>query len=406
MKHLKLTPLDTLFFRDGRPFNAGETGQMEVGSVFPPSANTVVGCLRAAFAKELGWNGHGAWDSAIIGKLGNGPKLEPLMFQEPYLLKDEECLFPVPAHLLAAYENEKMAHLTFLRPSDEALECDLSAIQPSIEAESKNPLQRVTEFFSPNSETVSIRKVRLPETLPVVSEGENVTGFKPLGQAYLTLMGMQQVLVGEKPALEDIIVAKDLWSSEARIGIQRNNKTRTTEEGALYQVAQTRLTPGVSLGMGVSGYEGDIPQSATLGGESRMAWLEPVEGWSLPEKPALVPDGDVLRYVVVLLTPTQLTGWHTPGSKLADLPGIIVSACVGKPVLIGGWDSVKRAPKDLQAYLPAGSVFFMEVRADDPESNSENSLENSLKAIQNKHNTHIGTSTDWGYGQIFIGVWP
>ena len=70
MKYLKLTPLDTLFFRDGRPFNAGETGQMEVGSVFPPSANTVVGCLRAAFARELGWDGRGSWHDTITEKLG------------------------------------------------------------------------------------------------------------------------------------------------------------------------------------------------------------------------------------------------------------------------------------------------------------------------------------------------
>jgi CRISPR-associated protein Cmr3 len=401
VKHLKLTPLDTLFFRDGRPFNAGETGQMEVGSVFPPSANTVVGCLRAAFAKELGWDGRGAWNGAITKKLGDGDALSPLTFQGPYLLKDGECLFPVPAHLLAAHENEQMAHLTFLRPSDEALECDLSALQPADETQSKNLIQKAANFFSPNSEDTNpnTRKVRLPETLPVVAEGKSVTGFKPLGQAYVTLRGMQQVLAGEKPALEDIIAAKDLWTSETRIGIQRNNTTRTTEEGALYQVAQTRLAPGVSLGMRVTGYEGDIPQSATLGGESRMAWLEPTDCWQPPMTPEfkLEGDDDVLRYMVVLVTPAQLTGWQTPGGKLADLPGTIVSACVGKPVLIGGWDSVKRAPKDLQAYLPTGSVFFVEAKKAD---------QSQLETIQKRHNTHIGESTNWGYGQIFIGVWP
>ena len=179
-----------------------------------------------------------------------------------------------------------------------------------------------------------------------------------------------------------------------RIGIQRDNASRTTQEDALYQVAYTRLAQGVSLGMQVDGYTGNIPDVATLGGESRMAWLEPTESWSIPEVPDLKLEGDVLRYIVVLVTPAQLTGWQTPGGKLADLPGTIVSACVGKPVLIGGWDSTKRAPKDLQPYLPAGSVFFMEASTSD------------AKAIQDAHDTKIGTSTDWGYGQIFIGVWP
>ncbi|MEW6637748.1 MAG: type III-B CRISPR module-associated Cmr3 family protein, partial [Actinomycetota bacterium] len=52
MNYYRLEPLDTLFFGDGSPFNAGETGQMEVEGTFPPSPTTVVGALRAAFARE------------------------------------------------------------------------------------------------------------------------------------------------------------------------------------------------------------------------------------------------------------------------------------------------------------------------------------------------------------------
>jgi CRISPR/Cas system CMR-associated protein Cmr3 (group 5 of RAMP superfamily) len=39
-------PIDTLFFRDGAPFNAGETGFIK--SIFPPTPQTGYGFSRAA----------------------------------------------------------------------------------------------------------------------------------------------------------------------------------------------------------------------------------------------------------------------------------------------------------------------------------------------------------------------
>lgn len=365
MTHIKLTPLDTLFFRDGSPFNAGETGQMEVSSVFPPNASTVVGCLRAAFARELDWsekNGR-RWSTDIAKKLGDGADLCPLEFTGPYLLHNNQLLFPVPSHLLAkgkdkAQGNQQatdaeddsedaIEHLTFLRPG-EALHTDIGLVQ-------------------------------LPSTQP------DEQGFKNLGQAYVTSAGMSRILQGHLPDKTAIITAKNLWHSETRIGIHRDDKSRTTKEDALYQAVHTRLARGVSLGMGVSGYDGNIPKLATLGGESRMVWLEEDTTWHFPEAP-LEPRKDTLHYTVIFITPAQLSGdgWQKPKGTLPGLPGHIVSACVGKPVLIGGWFSgdkedntennsenntetkrYQRGSRPLEPFLPAGSIFFMEASASD-----------------------------------------
>jgi CRISPR-associated protein Cmr3 len=48
----RFTPLDTLFFRDGRPFNAGETVWLE--SLFPPSGRTLQGVIRSAIIEYSG----------------------------------------------------------------------------------------------------------------------------------------------------------------------------------------------------------------------------------------------------------------------------------------------------------------------------------------------------------------
>jgi CRISPR-associated protein Cmr3 len=354
VRYVRLCPLDTLFFRDGSPFTAGETGQMEVRGVFPPSPMTVVGALRAAFARELGWTG-GPWGQAQKDALGNGDALGSLRFYGPYLAKDGQPLFPAPLHLLEAKGKEGAKDtLTFLKPSDKELTSDLG-------------------------------QVRLPEP-----QDRETKGFKPLEDAYLKPEAMQAVLKGELPDAKGIVRSKELWQNEARVGIRRDDESRTTKEDALYQTAHVRLARGVSLVMGVEGYDGNIPGLATLGGESRMVGLEDIPGFKLPEAPSVSN-----RYTVTLLTPGRFKddGWKEPGGKLADLPGTVVSACVGKPVMIGGWDSEAKKPKKLTPHLPAGSVWFMEASSGD------------LETVAKMHGKHIGEKSEWGYGQILIGAW-
>jgi CRISPR-associated protein Cmr3 len=126
-----------------------------------------------------------------------------------------------------------------------------------------------------------------------------------------------------------------------------------------------------------------------------MVWVETTENITLPQPPALQPDGNTLRYTVTLVTPAAPTDerWRQAGVALFGLPGTVASACVGKPQMIGGWNSIKREPLPLRAHLPAGSTFFMEADASE------------LSAVQQRHGEHIGEMTSWGYGQILIGAW-
>ncbi|MBX6764238.1 MAG: type III-B CRISPR module-associated protein Cmr3 [Rubrobacteraceae bacterium] len=351
MRYYLLEPLDTLFFRDGSPFNAGETGQMEVLGTFPPSPTTVVGALRAAFARELGWTG-GEWNGKIKERLGDGADLGPLRFSGPYVTKGKEILFPAPLHLLRSGGD-----LAYLEPGEAVLSTDIG-------------------------------EARLPEV------GTKIKGLKPLKNAYLTREGMEKALRGEPPAPEDIFESSELWSSESRVGIQRDPKSRTTLEDALYQTTHVRLRKGVALAAGVEGYDKEAPSLLTLGGESRMASLEQHEV-SLPEVPGIEPGGGRLRYTATLITPARIedNGWREPGGALPGLPGRVVSACVGKPVMIGGWDTEKKVPLPLEPYLPPGSTWFMEAEATE------------LDNVKEMHTGHIGDKSEWGYGQILIGGW-
>jgi CRISPR-associated protein Cmr3 len=366
MKHYKLTPLDTLFFRGGQPFNAGETGQIEVAGQFPPPPATAVGAMRAALARANGWNEkEKTWSQELKAVLGDGDHLGQLKFHGSYLLKNNDPLFPMPLHVLGKTEKtdngeKEQMHFTRLKPGAE----------------------RKTD----------IGKVRLPEIV-----NQNIKGFKALESRWLTKSGMEKVLAGAEPDENDVLKQACLWQTENRVGIQRDPNSKTTKDNALYQTAHVRLAKDVALAISMDGLSKEWePQSpAPLGGETRQAWIEGIEPLLLPAMPELKAANGKVHYTATLITPAKLTGngWRLPNGEIEGLAGQIVSACIGKPVLIGGWDSLKHQPKALEPYLPAGSTFFMEA--------DESGVEN----IKQQHGKHIGEKSNWGYGQILIGVW-
>lgn len=382
---------DVLFFRDGRPFNQGDPAQMAIRSLFPPHPTTAVGALRAALARGLGWGGAGPWGKDITGKyitetLGNGPDLKQagLQFRGPYLVHGlAGPLFPAPAILVREVSGER--RLRRLGPGAARM-CDL----------------RDDEH------------VRL--AAPVDAKGK----VKPVGGAWLTTEGMQRVLNGGVPARTEIYLAGEdeddvegcLFAREVRIGLARNARTRTAEQGALYTAGFIRpQAAGEGVGMIIAAHsEHALPQPASpipFGGEGRFAWLETSDDHAvtLPQAPERFKTRNGrLLYTVTLITPAHLPDrWPRPGDPLPGLPGTIVCACHERPVMVGGWASrhFKQngwGPQPLKAMLPAGSTWFLDV--DDGEVDDA-----ADAAIRKLNGTHIGDRQDWGYGEILIGTW-
>jgi CRISPR-associated protein Cmr3 len=366
MTTLVLHPLDTLFFRDGRPYNQDDPGQVEAASLFPPYPPTVVGAIRAATARAMGWPGS-PWDVAALGdgvdwQSGDG-SLGPLRFSGPYIMRNGEPLYPAPLNLVAG----KGADLiTYLAPSGEALNTDIGA-------------------------------VRLPAPM---KEGQ---GLKPLEGRSLNAKAMARALSGAELRSKQVVCGSCLSQAEPRIGILRDTVRRTTVERALYAAGHVRPAQDVALAVEVEGLPDVVfgENLASLGGESRGVWIEQRDdGIQLPHAPNLAPDRDgALRYTVVVVTPADLDDeWPGPGERLAGsageaLPGRIVSACTGRAVMVGGWDGTARGPLPLRPLVPAGSIWFLEAGADEAE------------AARSWHGRAIGRSTGWGFGRVLIGRW-
>ena len=368
MTDVQLLPVDTWFFRDGTPFTADSAPQENVGSLFPPHPPTVVGALRAALALGRGWSGRGSWPREICDVLGDGPEdLGMLSLDGPFLLRDEQPLFRAPRHLLGTSDSDGWKPTTFLRPGC-PVECDLGIA------------------------------VRLPEA---VTTQQNWWKLKAGNGQWLTLDGMKAVLRGCPPRGKDVVPSECLWSDELRIGLERDDNSRTAREGMLYSTRHVRLRRGVALGVRIAG----LPQGWTLpfdqllslGGESRLAECRQWKADVVLDAP-LAKIKTAGKVAVVALSPIELEQDICLGRKPLDALGNarVVSACLDRPQRIGGWDSLKRRPLPLRSVLPPGSVLFCEIPS--PERFEAVAAGDGV--------VRIGRRQEWGFGLAALGVWP
>lgn len=388
---ITLSPIDAWFFRDGRPYNAAESNQTDVVSLFPPPATTLVGAIRAGLARSKDWNGTSNWTSnpelaEVLGK--DFEDLGKLSFCGPFLLREKssqaELLYPMPLHVLGKTKKFNGGNEPIWQP-----QC----------------------LLTPDSETTccDLGDIGLLVTSAVLATPFEKDGLKEPSSQWVTQAGLELILNGQLPQPAHVIESRDLWRHEVRVGLERCESTRTTKEGALYSPRFVRLKPGVSLVMSVTGLPDgwQVPTLLPLGGEGRLADCREFKPDAATD--FSVPNG-TLNVAVTLLTPLLPPDSEDKHSGRVAVPEpgqhffgcentTVVSACVGKPQTLGGWDSLNRRPLDLRPVIPAGSVWFIKVgdEISDPEA---------LRNFIDRAKRGFGIKTTYGFGQVALGVWP
>lgn len=353
----ELTPCDAWFFRDGRPMNRGEDAR-GVTSLFPPSAETIVGAFRAALARGQGWAGRGDWSRDIKNVLGDGfDELGQVSFRGPLLSRNGEPLFPCPRHLLLGKEDNQPK--SWLSPG-ESTWCDLGDA------------------------------VCLPLPPPREEGGDRLAESDG---HFLTLTGFKQVLEGQLPEPSELLKADSLYVFETRVGILRDEVTRTVGDNSLYNPTFVRLKTGVGLLVGLAGLPRgwEVPALLPVGGESRMARCYRLN--ESPLKELFNPsDGNLLLSITPLISQSQ--DWHGPGpgeeAALLDtsIRGKVATVTCDRPLLVPGWDSLKGHPRDQLLAIPPGAVWWL-------------SNQDSVSGIQ-----QIGKRCRHGYGLVISAATP
>lgn len=376
----QFTAADSLFFGAGKPMNAGESAWID--SQFPPTGLTLQGAIRTAIlycndadidAFTKGLKCLKEHTVSLQAEIGDAKGMGKLELTGPFLHDNGKLLFPVPLDLMSNAQH----HRVLLKPAAEAISCDLGNIR-----------------------------------LPTI-EGK---GYKVLENRYVNHSDMAKLLNGEISEIELIPLFTDnpedkaLADKEPKIGLARDNLTRNSLEGMLFAIAPVRPRQGVSLRMRVQGIEPKhLPKKAflqKLGGEGKLARIcVSDEDITMPAV-QITPVGETLCFKLVFTQPALMPvdGWLPDGfvqsakkegwaGQLNYCQVTLISACIGKPVKLGGWDLNQHQSKTHQAYIPAGSVYFFEAQAKDKE------------AILQLHDTKLGDNRQYGFGHVLVGRW-
>lgn len=345
---LFLQPNDTFFFRDGRPFTKGE--QSEGHAIFPPLPSTVLGALRSTYIAEFG--DLPLFDSGgMQNTIGTPESLcDAIRLRGVFLASNRDSqldmFFPVPLDLVYKKAEERTRNIP------------LHALTPA----SKN--------FTSNDTSNTILAWSNSESIDSDADG------------LLDMVDIEQYLE-KAPTDLQLISRTTLIEREPKIGIARSGNTLSSEDHMLYRMNMSRFKNSDGIYGFVADYECNksLPKAGgllKLGGEGKSFIYQDidrdVDSLSSHLDTVRVSIKSTGKFKLYFATPTifkngWLPLWLTSGTFLGEYPLRgkppislrLITAAVGKPVTIGGWNMVKGEAKPTYRAVPAGSVYYFEL---------------------------------------------
>jgi len=362
--HIKITPFDTLFFRDGRPLEANT----DAFSKFPPSPETFYGAIRSAIILQQNISLDEFYNSNDSLNEEIGTKNEPgnLLIKGPILMKEGLRYFPLPIDLLYDNEGKSLYELS--------LKSDLP-------------------FFSNSPNIKYLLFNEFPENLE----------YK---QFFISEFDLLNYLNGTTPGISEENNSYFFFKSDFRMGNRLKQSQKIVDEGALFSFEHIQLTENQMLNDKTSIYLKTnsklLEESGLLrlGGESKAAkydTIEEIEEICINEE-TLQSINDSKKFKLYFATPAIFDcGWYSKWMKDGNYQNVkleLIGATVGKYDSFGGWDLVKRCPKDSYRTVPAGSVYYFKI--------TEGTAEDVLKLFNSKNISDFGKDK-FGFGLTYIG---
>jgi len=362
----KIKPLDTLFFRDGRPFSMG--AETWANPIFPPYPSTVYGAIRTWLIFERG-SLKEFEEGKFKEELGTPSGKGNLKIKGPLICLDNNLYFPVPFDCLqkkGAPRSEKN-NLFYI-------DC---INKPEIFI-SYYPLERIL---------INKNDFELEEC-----------------NEFLDINSLKDYLKGHEKQLE-FTEKKEIFSYEKKTGIKRSRKTLSSEEGYLYKIPMIKLKNKASLFVEIDGLS-RYPEEGLLqiGGEGKTAKIEKIKNYD-PLKTLKYMDFEFENKIfkIYLATPAifekgWLPKWINDKSTFeGNHNGIklkLMACSIGKYNLIGGWDLANKRPKPMYKAVPPGSVYYFKILDDTP-------AEKIKEVFHFKNISDI--NLEEGFGLSFVG---
>lgn len=378
MIRIDIEPIDTLFFRDSRSFNAGVDNSAEFNY---PSPLTFFGAIGSLILSKMNSSELESFfeqksNHLLLGEYNSQLKKSRLRIKGPFLHINKKIYFPPPANLWKHGGKIKISC-----PDENNVKWDI-----------KNE---------------NIRSLKIPENSEYELLNENISENFVI-----------EYLSNDKDYLTPDMLHKAndyFYSYETRYGTALSKESKTGIEHHLYRgvhlrfkddlEGKTRTKSGFTLF--ADGIESkDIPDDMiTLGGERRNASIQKTDDYPSFPKQQNVLDKVIKkkRFFIYLITPSIFkSGWlFDYPSGYGDLK--LVGAAINKPSYVSGWiNSVpggRGKPRPMKKTVPAGSVYFFE--ADKWDEEKINNFYNDYHF--NKSLSHEYPCAGFGIG--LIGSW-
>ena len=305
---LEISPLDSLFFRDGRAFTMGQDN-LARSRIWPP-ISTIVGALRAQYFRANP-NEFEHVDTENDKTLG-------MMVRGIYFQHGDKTFCPMPRDLVT---DAHKGHI------------------PQI--------HKVPDDVTWSSE------YRYYLRSEIKSKGIDAE------KGLISVSDLVSYLKGSSTQFE-VVNLDDLICKEHKVGIAIDKDFRTAKDKHLYSIEMInyksdrgRLSILVDLDLADSQIEGSEfdGQIIKLGGEGRLAEAKVINiGRDIKKLKALAPPPDDEIVKIYNLTPL-------PKEVLSEIE--VVMSVTGRSGWVGGFDMVKRQPKPMKYLIPRGSVHYV-----------------------------------------------
>jgi CRISPR-associated protein Cmr3 len=357
-KTIELEALDTLFFRDGKPFTMGEDTWAE--GIFPPLPSVVYGALRTAYFSE------------DIERFKTIKK------------KDDSALLRITSYCF-----KYGSRIYFPMPLDL-----IEVVSPT-----KNGPRKELHFLKLNKPDERSFASNMPTSHSLQPDTDN---FDVVENGIVNSLDLANYLA-VRISSADYHSLNDFTFLEPKVGIGLNKDTRTANDGQLYRVGMRRLDQ-LSFVVGFEFEQLDnIPAMIRLGGEGKAVQCQSIESKEIRQKISIpMPLIVGKRFKLYLATPALFTDGWKPSWMTTDYSehnGIkirLLAAAVGKAVPVGGFDIRKSGPKAMRKAVPAGSVYYLEL-----EHETDNTRLEEL--FHQKSISEIAGSQLQGFGITFVG---
>lgn len=367
---IEISALDTLFFRDGKPFSMGENHWTD--SIFPPNMSTIYGAIRSAFFSE---------NMDMFYHLKKEKKLNTE--EDPTRkLCIKNMLYKINSGYNKGYYYSMPLDLVGLKDT-----FDKKTSAEENKLYTVYPLKLIKNIYLDSLPLKYI--LHFDEHVKMVTDG------------LLAETRIDKYINGEIDKLE---IAKifDYLKNESKIGIGINKKTGNSMDSRFYRIDLKRLQ-NISIIIEFDGIElRNKNGTFKLGGEGKYAKYEEVSKGSCPlGLPKQVKINN--RFKLCLMTPAIFEkGWIPKNINEKDyvledskFKIKLVAAAVGKCMLVGGYDMAKNRPKPMLKAVPAGSIYYFEILEGEPRDVVEHFHLKSVSDVMKEE----------GYGISFVSKW-